>query len=180
MKRIKHLFFLPIFLYFLNLQAGVPLNQLTVYLYKGEISSVCLSTDTILTSVTIAVAQKLIDGTISKYYVGDLTMYIYNNKLATPYTLMFTSSTYDTLTNTYYAANLTNKISIGVEKNFDINGNLTAFNSIDSSTNPVVIRSSTTVINEYHDLRIYILNSPYTEFVDGAYTASFNIYFQSP
>ena len=74
------------FCYFFRCQAADH-SKLKILIYQGTICSVVLSTNTIVSSISVENAIPLTGIGTNSYYLGSLTMYLFNNKATTPYTL---------------------------------------------------------------------------------------------
>ena len=177
---IKKVLFFFFFFFSIHCHSDPSEAPLTVHVYKGEICSIIISTDTISKTVSLEESIDLIGTGDNSLYLGELTMAIFNNQPATPYQLDLISSTYNATKKAYVAENGTAELIIGISKNFDVNGGCIPYTLIDPTTNPITLRLSSTIIIEQHVLLIYILEDADNLFINGTYTASFTLYFSTP
>ncbi|MCH9622120.1 MAG: hypothetical protein S4CHLAM20_15550 [Chlamydiia bacterium] len=176
----KYFFLIPFFLFFLNCHAINPANQCVVVLYRDPASSVIMNAYSVTQSVNFNQSQLLIGSGSNKMCLGELYIVLYSTTNLIPHTLELTSSTYDSSNQSYVAYNSTNKLKIGVYRDFNNAGTQTGFTLIEPTTNPIVLRTSNNTIQETHLLRFCILQDPINNFVNGTYTASFTLFFYTP
>ena len=174
---MKKGFFLFItFLYFLSLHAVQPNNQCIVILTRGETSYLVLSQNSINYTFGPNIANELIGTGNFQYFIGDLGLYIYDN-LQNDVTITISSSKYEGPNVPYQIKNGDNSCKVGIYANFDLSGNSVPFYNIIPTSNPYVIRSSTTGLSENHVLFFYLLQDEENNFINGVYTAIFTLAF---
>lgn len=184
MRLRKRFFFTTFLLYcfFFHIHAEHP-NKLRIFLYKGNICSIVLSAHTIVSSLSLEQAILLQGVGTNSYYVGKLTMYLYNNKSVTPYDVELISTTYNGANlpeYRYVVKNGAAEIVMQIQKDFTLSGEYIPFTPIIPALNPMLVRTSNTMIKEHHQFKFYLLQHPSNVFVNGAYIGNFRIYFSSP
>lgn len=176
--------FLSIFtLLSIYIQASASPNQLIVILYKGQVASVVIDTDLLERTVTAQEAVQLVGSGGNRLCLGRINMVIYDNRSTTTHNLDLLCNTYNTENNTFVAihSNSTSKLTLGIEKNFNLQGERTAYTLIDPTSDTTLLRSSITKIScpETYALWFYLLESPFNVFTPGTYTGKFILFFQS-
>lgn len=151
-------------------------------LYRGTVCSVTVNVDTVEGSLNTDDAINLTGSGSNYYYLGNLTMAIYNNSSGYPHNLDLVCSTYDAVNNQFVAVHSggTSEIKIGIQKNFDLQGNFSPMAYINPVNATTLIRTiDAQTCPEIHTLYFYIVESPNNTFSKGIYTASFVLLFQS-
>ncbi|MCH9619039.1 MAG: hypothetical protein SP4CHLAM5_11840 [Chlamydiia bacterium] len=170
------------FLFALHIHADNEDANLTVILYRGVVCSVTINVDTIENNLDFDQAERLIGTGSQYYYLGSLTMSIFNNNIDYPHNLDIQCTTYDSANNEFVAihTNSTSEIVIGVQKNFDLQGDSTPYAYIDPVGENTTIRTiDALTCPEHHTLFFYIKQSANNTFVKGVYTAHFTLLFES-
>jgi hypothetical protein len=176
-------FICSIFFFFaLHIHADKEEGLLTVVLYKGTVCSVIVNVDRVENSLGIDSAEQLIGTGSNYYYLGHLTMSIYNNNTDYPHNLDILCTTYDSSNNEFVAihTNGTSELVIGVQKDFNLQGDQTPYAYIDPAGKTTTIRTiDTAICPEQHTLYFYIKESSSNTFLKGIYTAHFVLLFES-
>lgn len=177
---MKKTLFSLFFLFSIYLHADTPANKLVVLAYRNTACSVIINVDEVCCSINFENAEHLVGTGSNTYSLGNLSMYLFNNQTAIPHELELICSTYDATNNVYVAYNGAAPLVIGVQLDFNTTGERVDYYFIDPTTNPVLLRSSNATIScESHTLYFYILQSSENIFINGTYTASFELYFNT-
>lgn len=175
----KKLFYLCLFAFFIQCNAKNPPGQVQIMVNKGESCAVVISSPILMNFIPSQAAARLVGTGSNAYYLGQLSVYMFNNTSEPSHVLSLTSTTFDGTLDQYVAIHGTFKLPIGIKKNFDVSGNPTPFEYISTSSSTVTIRSSSSVIDETRTFFFYVLENSSNVFTDGDYTASFTLTFSS-
>ena len=180
---IKKFLLLAFSLFSLHLRASAPPEQLMVVLYRGTVSSVVIDTEELEATLSPSQAINLVGTGENRFCLGRINMLIYNNTDSLPYKLDLLCNTYNSTNNEFVAVHTDQvaELTIGIEKNFNLAGQRTAYALIDPTSDTTLLRESSATIcpAEEYTLHFYILQSPHNIFVGGTYTGRFVLFFQS-
>lgn len=175
----KKLFYLSLFVLFIQCNAKNPPGQVQIMVNLGESCAVVISAPILMNFIPFEASERLIGTGSNAYYLGQLSVYMFNNTSQPNHVLSLTSTTFDAGLDQYVAINGSTELPIGIKKNFDPSGTTTPFEYISASSSGVTIRSSSSIIDETRTFFFYVLENSANVFIDGDYTASFTLTFSS-
>jgi hypothetical protein len=170
----KSTIFYPLFFLFALHILSLPAANLTVVAFRGEAACVIVSSSSVTTTWDTGESFDLGSTPIS---IGELNLILYNNTGETSHNLEIYSEYFDGVNNQYVIKNGFATIKLEVSRNFDFNGNTTAFTVINPTSNPFALLSSSASLQSSYTMKFSMVGSPSNLYRDGEYRSSITIRF---